>query len=125
MGDSNYGGNGSVYWSVDHEDGQDLRVRTNAQARPRKGDRENVHAKTKMYGRDESKGAVEYFDVTLRFEKQQTPSAMSQLTKALEQAASAPVNSSFFVTFRVPATVNKKQRENPEEQPWPDVRVQW
>jgi len=45
------------------------------------------------------------------------------LTKALEDAKSA--EGSFFVKFRVPATVNKKQRKKPGEKPGPDVRVQW
>jgi hypothetical protein len=76
-----------------------------------------------MHGRDEPARDVEYFDVTLRFEAGQSPAPMAQLKKALEQAKGA--RGSFFVKFKVPATVDKKQRKTPGQKPWPDVRVQW
>ena len=123
MGDSNYGGNGSIHWSIDHQDRQGLTIRRNDAARPKHGGRSNVHAnKCKLQGRD-PRADAEYFDVTLRFEPQQSPNRIEQLTKALEEAKSA--EGSFFVKFRVPATVNKQQRKKPGEKPWPDVRVQW
>jgi hypothetical protein len=124
MGDSNYGGNGSIYWSVDYGQGRNMRIRRNDAERPRKGGRSNVHVNEYMLqGRDEPEGDVEFFNVTLRFEAQQTPAPIEQLKKALEQAKSA--KGSFFVKFRVPATVNKEQRKHPGDKPWPDVRVQW
>ena len=128
MGDSNYGGNGSVHWDVDHDDGYDLKVKTNESRRPNKNDTDNVHIKKKAQGRDGSKDAVDYFEVTLRFEPQQSPSPISQLTDALaeaQKAASTGRNDSFTVTFKVPATVNGQQRAKPEDRPWPDVRVKW
>jgi hypothetical protein len=124
MGDSNYGGNGSIYWTVDHQNGGGMRIRRNDGERPRKGERSNVHAKEcLLQGRDEPDGDVEYFDVTLRFEAEQAPDPIAQLEKALKQAKSA--HGSFFVKFKVPATVNKQQRKQPGQKPWPDVRVQW
>jgi hypothetical protein len=124
MGDSNYGGNGSIYWSVDHQNGSALRIRRNDGERPRKGERSNVHAKAcLLQGRDEPDGDPEFFDVTLRFEAGQAPDPVAQLTEALKQAKSA--RGSFFVKFKVPATVNKQQRKQPGQKPWPDVRVQW
>jgi hypothetical protein len=124
MGEGNYGGNGSIYWSVDHQNGRGLRIRRNDGERPRKGDPSNVHTKEcLMHGRDEPDREVQYFDVTLRFEAGQSPAPMAQLRKALEQAKGA--RGSFFVKFKVPATVDKKQRKTPGQKPWPDVRVQW
>ena len=128
MGDTNYGGNGSVHWDVEHTDGSDLKVKTNESQRPGKNDTYNVHTKKKAQGRDGSRSAVEYFDVTLRFEPQQNPSPISQLTEALTQAqkaASTGGNDSFTVKFKVPATVNGQQRAKPEDEPWPDVNVHW
>jgi hypothetical protein len=129
MGDSNYGGNGSIHWSIDHQNGKGLTIRKNDGERPKHGSRSNVHAKEcLLMGRDEPDGDVEYFDVTLRFEAQQSPDPIEQLKKALEQAKSAQAKSvkgSFFVKFKVPATVNKRQRKSPGQKPWPDVRVQW
>jgi hypothetical protein len=84
-----------------------------------------VHVKSKAQGRDESKGAVEYFDVTLRFEQNQNPSPIVQLSGALQQASAAPAGTSFYVTFRVPAKVNGASRPKPDEQLWPDIRVRW
>ena len=123
MGEGNYGGNGSVHWSIDHEDHQDLKVKNNTTGRPKKTDPDNVHVKTKALGRDGKN--IEFFDVTVRFEQQQNPSPVAQLTSALQQALAASPGTSFFVTFRVPATVNGTPRSNPDEQLWPDVRVRW
>lgn len=123
MGDSNYGGNGSIHWSIDHQNGESLTIRRNDSARPTYGAKSSVHAnKAKLQGRDPC-GDVESFDVTLRFESQQSNSPVEQLRKALEQAQTA--EGSFFVTFTVPATVNGKQRKRPGQKPWPDVRVKW
>ena len=123
MGEGNYGGNGSVHWSIDHENGgKDLRVKTNELKRPKKGE-DDIHIKNAVYGRDDKQ--AEYFDVTLRFEQGQNPNPVSQLMSALQQATSAAAGASFFVTFRVPATVNGVHRPSPEEQLWPDVRVRW
>jgi len=123
MGDSNYGGNGSIHWSIDHQNGESLSIRRNATARPTYGGRSNVHAnKGRLQGRD-GRDDVESFDVTLRFESQQSNSPIEQLKKALEQAQTA--QGSFFVTFTVPATVEGKQRKRAGQKPWPDVRVKW
>ncbi len=76
MGDGEFSGNGSVYWSIDHEDGADLKVKTNDSNRPPKNGTTNVHVKTKANGRDpipvadvgKKKGHTGKFRVTLRFE---------------------------------------------------------
>jgi hypothetical protein len=125
MGDSNYGGNGSIHWSIDHQNGHNMTIRRNDTARPTKTGRSNVHQnKCKLQGRD-PRGDVDYFDVTLRFEPSQTPNPIEQLTKALAEAQAKSGDKSFTVKFRVPATVEGKQRKKPGQKPWPDVRVQW
>ena len=122
MGDSNYGGNGSIHWSIDHQDRQGLTIRRNDAARPKHGGRSNVHAnKGKLQGRDPRADAEFRRHAALRTAAE--PKSDRQLTKALEEAESA--EGGFFVKFRVPATVNKQQRKKPGEKPWPDVRVQW
>ena len=52
MGDGEFSGNGSVYWSVGHEDRADLKVKNNDSNRPPKNGTTNVHIKTKANGRD-------------------------------------------------------------------------
>jgi hypothetical protein len=121
MGDGEYVGNASVHWSVDHEDGQKVKVKQDEPRRPRNGDPHSVSTDTKVYGRDAR--AVQHFDVTLRFESK--ADARTQLLAALAAVDAAANGSSFFLNFKVPATINGVQRTDPDAGPRPDVGVHW
>ena len=121
MGDGEIIGNLSVYWSIDHGDGQALKVKQNETRRPSGSDPHNVATATKCQGRDPK--SVDYFDVTLRFESQSD--ATTQLQSALRDVAAVPAGSSFFISFRVPATVNGVARPDPDTGPRPDVGIHW
>jgi hypothetical protein len=121
MGDGEYVGNASVHWRVDHANGQRLRVQQNHAQRPRNRDAFDVASDTKIHGRDAS--TVQHFDVTLRFESK--TDARAQLQAALAAVDVAPDNTSFFLSFRVPATVNGQQRTDPDSGPRPDVGIHW
>ena len=121
MGGGEYVGNASVHWSVDHEDGQKVKVKQDEPRRPRNGDQHTVSTDTKVLGRDAK--TVKQFDVTLRFESKSD--ARTQLGAALVAVDAAPNGASFFLTFTVPATVNGTQRTDPDTDPRPDVGVRW
>jgi hypothetical protein len=121
MGDGEYVGNASVHWSVDHGDGNKVKVKHDEPRRPRSGDRHNVSTDTKVLGRDAK--TIESFDVTLRFESK--ADARTQLQAAMATVDAAPNGVSFFLTFTVPATVNGTQRNDPDTGPRPDVGVHW
>jgi hypothetical protein len=120
MGDGHVTGNQSVHWGIDHENGQKVRA-ANSTRRPRNGDDFDVAHDTKVFGRD-PKNATE-FSVTLRFESKDD--ATKQLQAALSVVQQAAPNTSFFLNFTVPATVNKVPRENPDDPPGPDIRFRW
>jgi hypothetical protein len=121
MGGGEYVGNASVHWSVDHEDGQKVKVKQEEPRRPRNGDSHSVSTDTKVFGRDPK--TIEHFDVTLRFESK--ADARAQLQAALAAVDAAANGTSFFLSFKVPATVNEKQRPDPDIGPRPDVGVHW
>jgi len=121
MGDGEYVGNASVHWSVDHADGRKVRVQQNHGRRPRNGDQFDVASDNKVFGRDAK--TVQHFDVTLRFESK--ADARKQLDAAIDAVNRAADGTSFFLTFKVPATVNGTQRTDPDTGPRPDVGVHW
>jgi hypothetical protein len=121
MGDGEYVGNASVHWSIDYGNGQKVRVKENEPRRPRKGDDHNVSTDIKVLGRDEK--TVQSFEVTLRFESR--TEARRQLDAAIDAVNRAAEGTSFFLTFKVPATVNGTQRSDPDTGPRPDVGVHW
>jgi hypothetical protein len=121
MGDGEIIGNLSVHWSIAHDDGQPLRVKQNETRRPTGNDPHNVATGTKAQGRDPK--SVDYFDVMLRFESK--ADATTQLQSALAAVANAQADSSFFINFRVPATVNGVPRQSPDSGPRPDVGIKW
>ena len=121
MGDGQVTGNQSVHWSIDHENGQPVRVRANESRRPRNGDDFEVSHSARVLGRDPK--TVTQFRVTLRFESKDD--ATRQLQTALSAVAQAPPNTSFFLDFTVPATVNGSPRQDPDSQPGPDIRFRW
>jgi hypothetical protein len=121
MGDGQVSGNQSVHWSIDHENGQNLRVQENAGRRPRNGDNFDVSLDSRILGRD-PKNATE-FSVTLRFESKDD--ATRQLQAALRVVEQAAPNTSFFLNFTVPATVNGVPRQDPDAGPGPDIRFRW
>jgi hypothetical protein len=121
MGGGEYVGNASVHWSVDHEDGQKFRVKQDEPRRPRNGDQHNVSTDGKVFGRDAK--SIQNFDVTLRFESK--ADARAQLQAALAAVDAAANGTSFFLSFKVPATVNGMQRTDPDMGPRPDVGVHW
>lgn len=121
MGDGEYVGNASVHWSVDHADGRKVRVQQNHGRRPRNGDQFDVASDNKVFGRDAK--TIQHFDVTLRFESK--ADARTQLQAALAAIDVAPNGTSFFLSFRVPATVNGQQRPDPDSGPRPDVGIRW
>ena len=123
MGDGEFSGNGSVYWSIDHEDGADLKVKTNDSNRPPKNGTTNVHVKTKANGRDpipvadvgRVKGHPGKFRVTLRFQSE---------TAARDAARGAtPVydGTVWTLVLDVPAI----ERQNPDDAPASEIRVDW
>lgn len=125
MGDGEFSGNGSVYWIVDHEDGADLKVKDKDTTRPGKGGGTNLHVKTKAQGRDpipvadvgKKKGHAGSFRVRLRFQSQ----------AAAQQAASAVKlsldNATGMWTLEVDVPVIG--RDNPDDPPASEVRVDW
>jgi hypothetical protein len=121
MGDAEVVGNLSVHWRVDHQDGQRLRVKDNEPNRPRANDAHNVSTDTRVQGRDPKQ--VQFFDVALRFESK--ADAQTQLQAAIAAVTAAPDGASFFLNFRVPATVNGMQRADPDTGPRPDIGVRW
>jgi len=121
MGGGEIVGNQSVHWSIDHGNTAKLKVKQNEPKRPKGGDTHEVATDTKAQGRDPK--MVDYFDVTLRFESQ--ADATKQLEAALKTVASAQADASFFVNFRVPATVNGVPRQDPDSGPRPDVGIRW
>lgn len=121
MGGGEIVGNQSVYWSIDHGNTGKLKVKQNESKRPKGGDTHEVATDTKAQGRDPKR--AEYFDVKLRFES--TSDATAQLEAALDTVKAAATGTSFFVTFRVPATVNGVPRTDPDAEPRPDVSVRW
>jgi len=123
MGDGEFSGNGSVYWSIDHGDGADLKVKTNDSNRPPKNGTTNVHVKTKANGRDpipvadveRAKGHPGKFRVTLRFQSE---------TAAQDAARGAtPVydGTVWTLVLDVPAIA----RQNPDDAPASEIRVDW
>jgi hypothetical protein len=121
MGDGEYVGNASVYWSVDYGDGQKLVVKQADPQRPKAGDTHSVATDVKVQGRDPK--SVQFFDVTLRFESQ--ADARRQLQAALAAVDASQGGTSFFLTFRVPATVNGVVRPTPDTEPRPDIGIHW
>ena len=121
MGGGEYVGNASVHWSIDHEDGKKVKVKQDEPRRPRNGDQFTVSTDSKVFGRDAK--TIQSFDVTLRFESK--ADARTQLQAALAAVDAAPNGASFFVSFKVPATVNGTQRTDPDTGPRPDVGVHW
>lgn len=122
MGGGEIVGNQSVHWRIDHNTGAPLGVNQGNPNRPT-GDHQ-VNMSDRAQGRDPKN--VDYFDVTLRFEARRgTPDPVAQLNEALKIAQAAAPNSSFFVTFKVPAKILGNNRPNPEQPPGPDVRVTW
>jgi hypothetical protein len=120
MGDGEYVGNASVYWSVDYGDGQKLVVKQSESQRPKAGDAHSVATDVKVQGRDPK--SVQFFDVKLRFESQ--ADARAQLQAALATVDASPAGS-FFLAFRVPATLNGVVRPTPETEPRPDIGIHW
>jgi hypothetical protein len=121
MGGGEIIGNQSVYWSVDHGGANKLKVKQNESKRPRANDDHNVATDTKAQGRDPV--TVEWFDVQLRFESK--AEATTQLQAAIQAVNAAPADASFFLNFRVPATVNGRPRTDPDSGPRPDVGIRW
>jgi len=122
MGDGEFSGNGSVYWSIDHEDGADLKVKTNDPNRPPKNGSTNVHTKTKANGRDpipvadvgKKKGHPGKFRLTLRFQNEDA---------ARDAAGATPVfdGTVWTLVLDVPAIA----RQNPDDAPASEIRVDW
>ena len=127
MGDSEDVGNLSVYWSVDHEDGNDLRVEQGNPNRPKANDRNNVHTKRLALGRDgkavrdvrgkHHKSKPGYFGVRLRFDNEDEAKAAVQ--EALENPL--PVPGGFYIEVNVKAI----KRKDPDDQPRAEVKVEW
>jgi hypothetical protein len=124
MGSGEVVGNQSVHWKMDHDKpvGQQVPVRANESRRPRNGDPFEVSHDRVVTGRD-PKPNVREFSVRLRFESK--ADANAQLQAALNDVTQAPTGQSFFLTFRVPATVNGRPRDNPEVDPKPDIGIDW
>jgi hypothetical protein len=122
MGDGQVSGNQSVHWSIDHEKGgEKVNVRANEPRRPRNGDDFEVSHDSKVHGRDPKN--VTQFAVTLRFESKDA--ATKQLQDALKVVEQTAPNTSFFLNFTVPATVNGVPRNDPDAPPGPDIRFRW
>ena len=125
MGDGEFSGNGSVYWSIDHEDGADLKVKTNDSNRPPKSGTTNVHIKKKANGRDpidvadvgNKKGHPGKFRVRLRF----------QSNTAAQGAASgaAPFFDATTNMWTLVLDVPVIARKDPDDGPVSEIRVDW
>jgi hypothetical protein len=125
MGDGEFSGNGSVYWSIDHEDGADLKVKTNDSNRPPKNGTTNVHTKTKANGRDpipvadvgKKKGHTGKFRVKLRFESEAAAQdALNRATPALDNTTGR-----WTLVVDVPVVA----RNQPDDPPASEIRVDW
>ena len=125
MGNGEVSGNGSVYWSIDHEDGADLKVKNGDSSRPPKNGSTNVHTKTKANGRDgirvedvgRMKGHTGKFRVKLRFEN----NAAAQ--DAVRGAT--PFFDSSTGMWTIVMDVPVIPREEPDDPPGSEVRVDW
>jgi hypothetical protein len=124
MGGGEFIGNGSVYWSVDHEDGADLKVKMNDSNRPPKNGSTNVHTKKKANGRDpipvgdvgKKKGHPGNFRVTLRFPSERAAQAAASGAKPSGNDAVG-----WTLVFDVPVI----GRDDPDDSPASEVRVDW
>jgi hypothetical protein len=121
MGGGEIIGNQSVYWSMDHGGDRRLKVKQNESKRPTGKDDHEVATDTKAQGRDPK--TVQWFDVKLRFESK--AEARTQLETALRVVDAAAANESFFVNFKVPATLNGTPRPDPDADPRPDIGIKW
>jgi hypothetical protein len=121
MGSGEIIGNQSVHWTVDHGSDRKLKIKENESRRPTAKDDHEVAVDTKTHGRDPKQ--VESFDVRLRFESK--ADARAQLEYALKRVEAAPANASFYLDFRVPATVNGRPRLDPDSDPRPDIGISW
>jgi hypothetical protein len=125
MGDGEFSGNGSVYWSVDHEDGADLKVKINDSNRPPKNGTTNVHTKTKANGRDpipvadvgKKKGHTGKFRVRLRFESDVAAQDARNGATVSQDAATR----TWTLVLDVPVIA----RNNPDDDPPSEIRVDW
>lgn len=125
MGDGEFSGNGSVYWSIDHEDGADLKVKTNDPNRPPKNGTTNVHTKTKANGRDpipiadvgKKKGHPGRFRVKLRFESNAAAQGARNGATVSQDAATG----AWTLALDVPVIA----RNNPDDDPPSEIRVDW
>ena len=110
---------------VDHEDGADLKVKTNSSNRPPKNGTTNVHTKTKAQGRDpiavadvgKQKGHTGKFRVRLRFESN------TGAQEALRGAT--PFFDGVTGMWTLVVDVPVIPREEPDNGPAPEVRVDW
>jgi hypothetical protein len=125
MGNGEVSGNGSVYWSIDHEDGADLKVKDKDSSRPPKNGSTNVHTKTKAMGRDpirvddvgKKKGHTGRFRVKLRFES----------NAAAQDAAkgATPFFDSVTGMWTLVLDIPVIARDEPDDGPASEVRVDW
>jgi hypothetical protein len=125
MGDGEFSGNGSVYWTIDHEDGADLKVKDKDDGRPTKNGGTNVHIKSKAHGRDalavadvgKKKGHTGKFRVRLRFESSTgAQDALRGATPFLDSATGM-----WTLVLDVPVI----PRDTPDDGPASEVRVDW
>ena len=125
MGGGEYSGNGSVYWTVDHEDGADLKVKDRDPGRPPKNGSTNVHVKTKAQGRDpiavadvgRRKGHTGKFRVKLRFESN---TAAQDAFKG-----AAPFFDATTGMWTLVLDVPVIARDDADDGPASEVRVDW
>ena len=125
MGNGEVSGNGSVYWAIDHEDGQDLKVKDKDPSRPPKNGNTNVHTKTKALGRDpiavadvgRKKGHTGKFRVRLRFQSESDAQNAANGAKPFLDSGSGM----WTLVLDVPAIA----RLEPDDAPPPEVRVDW
>jgi hypothetical protein len=117
-------GNGSVYWSVGHADGADLKVKTNDPNRPPKNGSTNVHTKTQAQGRDQISiddvgkkyDHARHFRVTMRF-----PSERAMQDALNEASRSGNDATGWTLVIDVPVI----ERDDPGQNPPGEVRVDW
>lgn len=125
MGSGEVSGNGSVYWTIDHEESVDLRVSDNNSSRPPKTGETNVHTKRKAQGRDaiqvgdvgRKKGHTGKFRVKLRFES----NAAAQ--DAVRGAS--PFFDSAAGMWTIVVDVPVVPRQDPDDGPPSEVRIDW
>jgi hypothetical protein len=125
-GDTQVGGNGSVYWRSTHYDGSKKKRKMKVKSGSKHGNDEIDLGQDDAFGRDEDTKVTEvgarlghsgFFLVTLRYQTMDD----ARLAGAWVAEHVRPGEGGFILTVRVPAI----DRSSPDQNPPYEVKVEW